>query len=633
MRSFASLLPARPSSLLALSAQFLDRAGADADAIREGVTIVECPDILVTDVCDAIDELVFNEESSRGWSMEDDGKAILLDGGTSDGKFKRALASGRTLIVVSPAARLPTDADVHQDRRYAIDGDLCDSIVKNVIEAVTGGDVPNAVARGLSRGLDASTLTATVRPTISASDAVDRLRKLAEKADAKADKADRDLSELAKLAKGDDDAVPLSDAAAKVVVRLRDLHGYGAAKDFGMQLSEDIRAYKAGKLDWSEIDKGLLLSGAPGTGKTYFASALAAECEVPLIVMTYADMESKTGSGNLIAKAIKQLFADARKKAPCIVFIDELDSVQSRSNRDHNSSWFTGVVNSLLAELDGADDGSGNGSRPGVVVIGETNFPDRCDPALLRPGRLEAVIDIPLPDRDSIGKIIQHHGVTVGDLDAAAVALRGQSPAQIAHACRVARRAARKAGRTVSADDVVDAARAARPQRDDADDASIRLHEAAHAVVASAVGVDFRYVDADKSVTCVMGKSMLNKGDVEDRIVVALAARRADAILGGGPDSGAVSDLALATALARNAIARWGLTGSVYAYGDTEAELSRDIRVDVADWLETLDIRAAKFVDANRDAILAVADALRVRRYLDADEVRAIVKGTGPSLS
>ena len=130
---------------------------------------------------------------------------------------------------------------------------------------------------------------------------------------------------LADLAKS------LPDAPPKL--RLRDLSGYGPAYDWGMQLADDFKALAAGDIEFSDMDTGMLLSGPPGCGKTYFARALAEECGVELILMSYTEMETKTDRGNLIAKAIKTLFENARKKAPCIVFIDEIDSIQSRENK------------------------------------------------------------------------------------------------------------------------------------------------------------------------------------------------------------------------------------------------------------------------------------------------------------
>jgi hypothetical protein len=144
----------------------------------------------------------------------------------------------------------------------------------------------------------------------------------------------------------DPDWVVLADAATPavakvrapvakdVVTKLSDLTGYRGARDWGLQLADDLLAYVAGDIAWSDVDGGLLLSGAPGMGKSFYARALAAERGVPLIVSGYSDWENKTGSGNLISKAISKVFADARKQAPCILFIDEIDTVASRQNRN-----------------------------------------------------------------------------------------------------------------------------------------------------------------------------------------------------------------------------------------------------------------------------------------------------------
>jgi len=375
MRSFASLLPSRPTSLVALAAELLDHAGADADAVREGVTIVECPRDLAADVADAIDALVFGDQASRGWG--DDAKVVIHDGHVEDFHFKRVLARGVPVIVVAPAGKLPSDAGVHQDRRYVVDGDISDDIVKRVVESVTGGDVPNAVARGLSRNIDPSTLTATVRPTISAEVAVERLRKLAAKADEDRQRALARLAEVQERAAAPPPAAP----AKSVVTKLSDLSGFGAARAWGLQLADDLQAYAANDLDWEDVDRGILLVGAPGVGKTFFVKALAAECGVPLIQASYADMESSASSWQ-ISKAIKKKFDEARKRAPCIVFMDELDSYGVRGGNAHNDSFWGALINSLLAEIDGAV------PRDGVVVIGATNHPDRVDPAVNRRRRL-----------------------------------------------------------------------------------------------------------------------------------------------------------------------------------------------------------------------------------------------------
>jgi cell division protease FtsH len=174
-------------------------------------------------------------------------------------------------------------------------------------------------------------------------------------------------------------------AAEPVVTRLRDLSGYGAAKDWGLQLAADLRAYRAGEISWADVDKGVLLTSPPGCGKSYFAGALAAECGIPLVVTTYNDWHSAS-SGDTVSKTLTKLFGEWRKKAangPIMVFWDEIDSIGKRGTYDRADYWYAPIINAWLAFLDGAVE------RTTIMVVAATNFPDRVDDALKRPGRLE----------------------------------------------------------------------------------------------------------------------------------------------------------------------------------------------------------------------------------------------------
>ena len=167
------------------------------------------------------------------------------------------------------------------------------------------------------------------------------------------------------------------------------LHGMPEAVAWGRQLASDLALYRAGKLGWSGVDRGCLLSGPPGCGKTLFARALAASCNASLVVGSYGQwLATGTGHQGDLLRAMREAFADARTKTPCILFIDEVDSFPNRSAVTHHPEWHTEVVNALLAELDGAKD------REGVVVIGACNAPQRLDPALVRSGRLDRHIRI-----------------------------------------------------------------------------------------------------------------------------------------------------------------------------------------------------------------------------------------------
>ena len=306
----------------------------------------------------------------------------------------------------------------------------------------------------------------------------------------------------------------------------------------------------------------------PGVGKTFFARALAAECEVELVLSSYSAMEAQTGGGNLIAKAIKKIFDEARKKAPCILFIDEMDSVGVRQKRAHNSGWFDVVINGLLAELDGAN------PRDGVVVIGATNFPDNVDPALKRPGRLDRTITIPTPTIADLQGIIAHHiGI---DSVVAARAMRGRTPAQIAMDCRDARRRARRERRSPTVDDLVDVVAAGREARDPAREWRMAIHESGHAAwILRQTSERLDHVDLDALYT----KSGPVEAGVAAEILASvsscLAGRAAEQAILGEPGAGAIIDLDQATRLALAFHARMGFGQRGLASYERDASRAR----------------------------------------------------------
>jgi AAA+ superfamily predicted ATPase len=418
----------------------------------------------------------------------------------------------------------------------------------------------------------------------------------------------------------DREQVDIESEAAKVVTKLSDLSGYGDAKLWGMQLAADLRDHTAGMIDWDEIDRGILLSGPPGCGKTYFASALAAECGIELISGSYSDFESQTPSGNLIAKTIKKLFDNARKKAPCIVFIDELDSIGSRSNVDHNSSWFNVVINALLAELDGMN------SRDGVIVIGATNHPDRIDPAILRPGRLERHVAIPAPTIKDLEGVIKHHmpaDCDLSDLTAAARACRGRTPADIAMIVRDAKRSARWCKRQVCADDV---AMIARMQRQPTPhDRLVCIHESGHALAAIRYGIDLVAVDADAGHNETTVPGIATPREMEAYIRVLLAGRAAEEVVFDTPSTSAISDLEEATKFSLSYHGRFGFGASGLSSLGEKSDLLPDVRRAAAEMLNR-EYEAVK-ADISREltVLKRLATRLRRDRYLDGAEVARIV--------
>lgn len=195
-------------------------------------------------------------------------------------------------------------------------------------------------------------------------------------------------------------------------LRVEKLTGYGEALQWAVDLKDDLNLWRKGQLDWSEMNTRLLLSGPPGTGKTTFARALCNTLRVPLVATSVATWLEPGYLGDVL-KCITATFAAATRRAPCILFIDELDNIGSRGRNTgkHYDDYWTSLINRLLELLDGA------AKTEGVIVVGATNLPGNIDPALLRSGRLEKHVVIPPPDTDAMVGILVHH---LGD-DLAAV--------------------------------------------------------------------------------------------------------------------------------------------------------------------------------------------------------------------
>ena len=380
--------------------------------------------------------------------------------------------------------------------------------------------------------------------------------------------------------------VRLAQVTPDIGPRLEELHGMGEARQVAEDLIEDIQAAREGKIPWSAVDKGMLLIGAPGTGKTTLARAIAKGCGVKFVVAKATGWQS-AGALDAHLRAMRDDFSEARRYAPTILFIDEIDSIGSRELiSGPNAAYQTEVVNALLEEIQGIE------TVDGVVVIGATNYLDKVDPALRRAGRLDQVVEIPLPNIESLQQIYGYYLAELrlieesqGDIDTRALAELsfGLTGADVEFFIRGGARRARRLGQPMSQADLV-AEITGRPRRADSaprlnaeEMHRVAVHEGGHTVarlISSTRGDDLAFATIVPRLDGSLGfvasvptnTRVMTRRTMLEYLQTVLAGRAAEEIVFGADDVGAgaggpsnSSDLAVATRFATLVVCQSGL--------------------------------------------------------------------------
>jgi cell division protease FtsH len=449
------------------------------------------------------------------------------------------------------------------------------------------------------------------------------------------------------------------DEKAKLTT-FADVAGVEEAKEDLVEIIEFLKDPTKFRKLGGKIPKGVLMVGPPGTGKTLLARAVAGEAKVPFFSISGSDfVEMFVGVG---ASRVRDLFEEGRKNAPCILFIDEIDAVGRHrgaglgSGHDEREQ----TLNQLLVEMDGFDTGEG------VIVIAATNRVDVLDPALLRPGRFDRTVTVPLPDVRGRERILAIHAAKVkmapdANLAVTAKGTPGFSGADLRNLVNeAALYAARNNKEQVESSDLEWARDKVLmgPERlsmvmSDAEKRNTAYHEAGHALV----GCLLPKADPVHKVTIVprgpaLGlTSFLPKEELHNqdrdyllaRIMVAMGGRAAEELVFGDITTGAGNDIQQATSIARNMVTQWGMSEAVgplhLTGGDEQYFLGRDIGVERPfgeDTAEQVDRevhrilqssydKTKSLLQANLDKLHELAKRLIETETVEAEEIRSML--------
>ena len=442
-------------------------------------------------------------------------------------------------------------------------------------------------------------------------------------------------------------------------IKFSDVAGEDEAKENLTEIVEYLHNPEKYKEIGASMPKGILLVGPPGTGKTMLAKAVAGEANVPFFSMSGSEfVEMFVGMG---ASKVRDLFKQAKEKAPCIVFIDEIDAIgKKRDGQIGGNDEREQTLNQLLTEMDGFE---GNN---GVIILAATNRPESLDPALLRPGRFDRRVPVELPDlkgREDILKVYAKKIKIAEDVDFSKVArmASGASGAELANivneaalrAVRDGRRYATQADLEESIEVVIAGYQKKNAILTDHEKLVVSYHEIGHALVAAKQtnSAPVQKITIVPRTSGALGYTMqvddgnhylMTKEEIENKIATFTGGRAAEEVTFGSVTTGASNDIEQATKLARAMITRYGMSEDFdmvametvtnqYLGGDASlacsAEMQAEIDKKVIELVKKQHEKAAKILLDNREKLDELARYLYERETITGEEFMKILNG------
>ena len=465
---------------------------------------------------------------------------------------------------------------------------------------------------------------------------------------------------------GGPNAMSFGKSNAKVYVqstkgiKFSDVAGEDEAKESLKEIVDYLHNPKKYTEAGASMPKGILLVGPPGTGKTMLAKAVAGEASVPFFSMSGSEfVEMFVGMG---ASKVRDLFKQAKEKAPCIVFIDEIDAIGQKRNAGSigGNDEREQTLNQLLTEMDGFEENTG------IIILAATNRPESLDPALTRPGRFDRRVPVELPDLQGREAILKVHAKKIRvapDVDFHTIArmAAGASGAELANIVNEAALRAVRQNRTVvteadleeSIETVIAGYQKKNAVLSDREKLIVSYHEIGHALVAAkqSHSAPVQKITIIPRTSGALGytmqvdtgeKNLLTKEELENKIATLTGGRAAEEVVFGSITTGASNDIEQATKLARAMITRYGMSRNFdmvaletvqnqYLGGDTSlacsAETAAQIDQQVVDLVKAQHEKAKKILTDNSGKLHELAKYLYEKETITGEEFMGILEG------